>query len=159
MTRLTLACAAALTLACAPAFAQTKPTAQPPQSTQAAPGSDAWMRQHGETNANAPMSEQDPAELAATAKLNAGIVANNEAAEQAEAADQARFSAEQSRFETDNERWQADTARAATARAQWEADVAASNAAQAQYERDRAAYEAELAACRARGSRCVVTPN
>ncbi|MDQ8029397.1 MAG: cell wall hydrolase, partial [Brevundimonas sp.] len=92
----------------------------------------------------APESAQDPAEVAATAKLNEGIVANNEAAEAAEAADQIRF-------ETESQRWRDESARAETARVEWEANVAAANAAQARWEQQRADYEARLAACRARG--------
>ncbi|WP_439470756.1 hypothetical protein [Brevundimonas sp.] len=154
-TRLGLTCAAALMLAVAPAGAQTaSPQTAPVAAPQAAaprPGSDEWLRQRGETYHSAPESAQDPAEITATAKLNEGIAARNAAAEQAEAADQARFDAE-------NQRYQNDTARSNTARVQWESDVAAANAAQAQWERERAAYEAEVAACRASRRTCVVTP-
>ena len=147
--RLGLACMAALMLAAAPAVAQTaKPVAEP-QATAPAPGSDEWLRQRGETYHSAPESAQDPAEISATAKLNESIAARNAAAEQAEAADQARFDSE-------TQRWQADSARSSTARVQWESDVAAANAAQAQWERDRAAWEREMAACRAAGRRCAL---
>jgi len=156
MTRLPLACAAVLMLAAAPVIAQSaKPgaasPAAAPQAAVATPGSEEWLRQRGESYSAAPDSQQDPAELSATIKLNEGIVARNAAAEEAEARDQARFDAE-------NQRWQAETSRLSTARAQWEADVAASNAAQAQWERERAAWEAEVAACRASRRTCIETP-
>lgn len=152
-TRLGLTGLAALMLTVAPALAQTaKPAAAPQAAPQApAPGSDEWLRLRGETYHSAPESAQDPAEISATAKLNESIAARNAAAEQAEAAEQARFNSE-------TQRWQDDTARSNTARVQWEADVAAANAAQAQWERERAAYEAEVVACRASGRRCILTP-
>ena len=152
--RLGLTCIAAVMLVAAPALAQTaKPTATPEATPQSAPapGSEEWLRLRGETYHSAPESAQDPAEISATAKLNEGIAARNAAAEQAEAADQARFDSE-------NQRFQEETARSNTARVQWESDVAAANAAQAQWERERAAYDAEVAACRASGRRCILTP-
>lgn len=157
MIRTTLACLAALTLAAGPAVAQSAkpvagPTTAPTASTAAAaeptPGSEAWLRMRGESYSSAPDSEQDPAEVAATVKLNASIVAGNEAAERAEQEAMAAHAAEEAR-------WRADNARASTARAQWEADVAAADAAQAQWIRDRAAWEAEVAACRASGRVCI----
>ncbi len=155
MSRTVLTCIAALTMAVPPAMAQSaKPQAAPqpaPQAEAPTPGSEEWLRQRGETYHSAPESAQDPVEVSATAKLNEGIAARNDAAEQAEAAEHARFNSE-------NQRWQDDTARSNTARVQWEADVAAANAAQAQWERDRAAYDAEVAACRASGRRCILTP-
>lgn len=155
--RLGLTCIAAVMLAAGPALAQTaRLSAAPEQAaplSAPAPGSEEWLRLRGETYHSAPESAQDPLEVSATAKLNEGIAARNAAAEQAEAADQARFDSE-------NRRFQEDTARSNTARVQWEADVAAANAAQAQWERDRAAYEAEVAACRASGRRCILpTPS
>jgi hypothetical protein len=153
MTRIVLTCIAALTLAAAPALAQTAaPTTRPvagPQAAAPTPGSEEWLRLRGETYHSAPESAQDPAEISATAKLNEGITARNAAAEQAEAADQARF-------DNENQRYLSDTARSNTARVQWESDVAAANAAQAQWERDRAAWEREMAACRAAGRRCAL---
>ena len=150
-SRLVSACLAALMLTAAPALAQVKPTGAPqtaPQATAPTPGSEEWLRQRGETYHSAPESAQDPAEVSATAKLNEGITARNAAAEQAEAADQARFNAE-------NQQWRDESARAESARLQWEADVAAAAAAQARWERDRAAWEAEMAACRASGRVCL----
>lgn len=151
--RLGMTCIAALMLAAAPAVAQTAPQAAKPvaepQASPPTPGSEEWLRLRGETYHSAPESAQDPAEVSATAKLNESIAARNAAAEEAEAADQARFDSE-------TQRWQADSARTSTARVQWESDVAAANAAQAQWERDHAAWEAEMAACRAAGRRCAL---
>lgn len=148
MTRTLLTCIAALTLAAAPALAQSAKPTSAPQAAAPTPGSDEWLRLRGETYHSAPESAQDPAEISATAKLNDGIVARNEANAQAEAAERARIEAEA-------QRWQDEAARSNTARVQWEADVAAANAAQAQWERERAAWEAEVAACRASGRTCI----
>ena len=141
MHRIILTGVAALAVA-APAFAQT------PQAVQ---GSEEWLRQRGETYHRAPDAEQNPAEVEATARLNAEIAARNEAAARTEAEAQAAWEADQAK-------WRVESAAAETARVQWEADVAAAEAAQAQYERDRAAWEAEMARCRASGRRCVTTP-
>lgn len=138
MSRLTLIAVAsvlAFAPAVAPAFAQTAPaavvTADPaPQGTD---------------------EEQDPAELAATSRLNQEIAARNAAAAQAEADSQASY-------DKANAAWSAESSRLATQRAQWEADTAAANAARAQYERDQAAWEAEVAACERSGRLCVKTP-
>jgi hypothetical protein len=148
MTRLTLTAAAALALAAAPVLAQTAPA---PQSTSAQPGSEEWLRIRGEMYNRAPDSEQDPAEVAATARLNAEIAARNAAA--AELETEAMTS-----FEERNAAWRAETARLETERAQWEANAAAAAAAQARWERDNAAWEAEMAACRRAGRVCVVAP-
>ena len=150
-TTATAAALAALMMVAAPALAQTAKPTDAPQATAPTPGSEEWLRQRGESYHSAPESAQDPAEVTATAKLNEGIAARNDAAEQADAA-------EENRFNSENQRWQDDAARSNTARVQWEADVAASNAAQAQWERERAAYDAEVAACRASGRRCILTP-
>jgi len=141
MRRITLIGLAGLTAVAMPAFAAA------PQE----PGSQAWLRMRGETYHRAPDAEQDPAEVAATARLNAGIAERNAAAAQAEAEAQASW-------EAANEKWRAEAAAAETARAQWEADAAAAEAAKARYERERAAWEAELARCRASGRVCV-TPD
>jgi len=154
MTRFTLATVAALLVASAPALAQTGPapfqaqTQAQPRPQLPEPGSEAWLRQRGESYSAAPDAEQDPAEVAVTEKLNSAIVANNDAAERAEAESAATH-------EAASARWREETARISTARAQWEADVAAANAARARYERDRAAWEADVAACRARGRVCL----
>lgn len=155
MTRLPLACAAAvLTLAAAPAIAQQAKTVAPMAAPQQAPapavGSEEWLRQRGETYSAAPDSAQDPAEVEATSKLNAGNAAQAEAAERADAEARAAFEAE-------NQRWREQQARSSTARAQWEADVAAADAARARWERERAQWEAEIAACRATNRACVVS--
>lgn len=143
MTRQTLIAAAALMLAAAPVFAQTAPTPPNPE-----PGSEAWLRMRGEMYSRAPDSEQNPAEVAATARLNAEIAARNAAAAEAEAGAAASF-------EERNAAWRAETSRLETERAQWEANAAAARAAQAQWERDRAAWEAEVEACRRSGRVCV----
>lgn len=152
MTRFTLAAVAALLLAAAPVAAQqtTPPqarvqtpgqtTAPAPPPVAPAPGSEEWLRQRGESYSAAPASEQDPAEIAETIRLNAEIAARNEAAERREIEGTAAWQAE-------NERWRAETARLETQRAQWEADAAAAEAARLRYERERAAWEAEVAAC------------
>ncbi|MDI6625516.1 MAG: cell wall hydrolase, partial [Brevundimonas sp.] len=80
MIRLTLTAALALALAAAPVMAQTAP----PAAANAQPGSEEWLRIRGEMYNRAPDSEQDPAELAATARLNAEIAARNAAAAEAE---------------------------------------------------------------------------
>ncbi|HYD28517.1 cell wall hydrolase [Brevundimonas sp.] len=159
MIRSSLIAAAALTVAAAPALAQTAPqtaaqtahqTASPSPGS-AAPGSQEWLRARGEAYNRAPDSEQDPAEVEATARLNAEIAARNAKAEQSEADGQ-------SAYEQENARWRQETSEIATRRAQWEADTAAANAARAQWERDNAAWEAEMAACRRSGRICVTAP-
>ena len=155
MTRLSLACAAALLLAAAPVVAQSaKPSSAPvatPQVVQPTPGSEEWLRQRGESYSAAPDSQQNPEELAATSKLNSSIAASAEAAERADAAARAAFEAE-------SEAWRQDTARNSTARAQWEADVAAAESARLQWERDHARWEADVAACRRSNRTCIVPP-
>ena len=92
MIRFTPVALAVLTLAAAPALAQTtRPQAPvqrttPPQITppaapaaSPAPGSEEWLRLRGETYRAAPEAEQDPAEVAETSRLNAAIVARNNA--------------------------------------------------------------------------------
>lgn len=153
MIRFTPVALAVLTLAAAPALAQTtRPQAPvqrttPPQITppaapaaSPAPGSEEWLRLRGETYRAAPEAEQDPAEVAETSRLNAAIVARNNAAERRENEAIAAWQAE-------NTRWRAEVARLETERAQWEADAAASEAARLRYERERAAWAAEVAAC------------
>lgn len=145
MIRSSLIAAAALMLAGAPVVAQTAPKTPAPAET----GSQEWLRQRGEQYHRAPDAEQNPAEVAATVRLNAEIAARNAAAANAEAEAAAAF-------EASNADWRAETARLETERAQWEANVAAANAAQAQWERDHAAWEADMAACRRSGRVCVV---
>jgi len=141
MRRITLAGLAALSALAAPALAAM------PQD----PGSQEWLRMRGETYHRAPDSEQDPAEVAETVRLNAEVAAGNAAASKAEMDAQAAW-------EASNAQWRAEVAAAETARAQWEAAAAAAEAAQARYERERAAWEAEMARCRASGRVCV-TPD
>lgn len=131
-----------------PALAQqAKPIPAPAQSSAPAdtpvPGSEEWERLRGETYRAVYDSRQDPAEMAATSKLNASIVAQNEAAAEAEAATIAANDAAR-------EAWQAETARI-------EADnvrIAAENAAaQERYQRDMALYEQSVRACEQAGGR------
>ena len=145
MIRLTLTAAAALAIAAPSVLAQTPPPAN------AEPGSQEWLRLRGEMYSRAPDSEQDPAEVAATARLNAEIAARNAAAAEAETDASASF-------EERNAQWRAETARLETERAHWEANVAAANAARAQWERDNAAWEAEMEACRRSGRVCLTPP-
>ena len=157
MSRFALAAMTALLLAGAPVLAQTasQKAAPPPAAEKGAvsnpePGSEEWLRLRGESYSAASEAEQDPAEVAATAQLNAQIAARNAAAERLESEGAAAFEAE-------NERWRAETARLETERAQWEADVAAADAARARYERERAAWEAEMAACQRSGRTCLTS--
>ena len=132
---------------------QAKPTPAPTQSTAPAdtpvPGSEEWERQRGETYRAVPDGRQDPAEVAATSRLNADIVARNEAAAQAEAAVIASNDAAR-------EAWQAETARIEADNAR----IAAENAAaQERYQRDMALYEQSVRACEQAGGRnCRVKP-
>jgi hypothetical protein len=166
MTRFALAATTALILAASPAVAQTTapqttapqaagskasdltPAQSPARTAATELGSEAWLRQRGETYSAASEAQQDPAEVAATAELNARIAARNAAAERAESESFAVFEAESAR-------WRTEAARLETERAQWEADVAAANAARARYEREHAAWEAEMAACRRAGRVCL----
>ena len=161
MTRFTLAAAAALLLAAAPVLAQTTRPQAPVQRTMQeqataaamptsspAPGSEEWLRLRGESYSAAPEAEQDPAEVAETIRLNAGIAAANNAAERREVEGAAAWQAEDAR-------WRAETVRLETERAQWEADAAAAEAARARYEREHAAWEAEVAACKRSPRSCV----
>jgi putative hemolysin len=107
------------------------------------------LRLRGETYRAAPDSQQDPAEVAQTIKLNAEIAARNQATDRADAAAAAEF-------ERQSAQWREETARLETERAQWEADAAAAEAARVRYERDLAAWEAEVAACQRNPRGCVV---
>ncbi len=149
MIRFALTAALSLGLAAAPVIAQTPPP-PPPSAATPSPGSEEWLRQRGEAYSQAPDAEQDPAELEATARLNAGIAAHNAKADQIETDGQTAY-------EQDNARWRDETARLETQRAQWEADTAAANAARAQWERDNAAWAADLAACERARRVCVTT--
>lgn len=149
MIRLILNAAVAVTLVAAPAVAGAAP--QTPPAARVEPGSDQWLRLRGEAYDRAPENVQDPAEVAATARLNADIAARNAAAAEAETEAAASW-------EEQNARWREEAARLETERVQWEANTAAANAAQAQWERDNAAWEAEMAACRRAGRVCVAGP-
>lgn len=157
MTRFTTAAVAALLLAAAPVLAQTtrpqepvtpRQTTAPAPSASPTPGSEEWLRLRGESYRAAPESEQDPAEVEATMRLNAEIAARNNAAERRETEGNAAWQAEQAR-------WRAETARIETERAQWEADNAAAEAARLRYEREMAAWEARVAECRRAPGGCI----
>jgi hypothetical protein len=117
MIRFTPAALAVLALAAAPVLAQTTRPQTPVQrttpqpitppaapATSPAPGSEEWLRLRGETYRAAPEAEQDPAEVAETSRLNAAIVARNNAAERRENEAIAAWQAE-------NTRWRAEVAR------------------------------------------------
>lgn len=108
-----------------------------------APGSEEWLRQRGEAYHSAPESAQDPAEVEATGRLNADIVARNEAAAGLE-------SEEQGEYERAEARYRQDLVEAEEARRRWEAETAA---AEARWRRDRAAWEARVRACEQAGGR------
>lgn len=138
----------------APALAQqAKPMPAPVQSTAPAdtpvPGSEEWERQRGETYRTVPDSRQDPAEVAATIKLNEGIVAQNEAAAEAEVATIAANDAVREAWLAESAQIEADNAR-----------IAAENAAaQERYQRDMVLYEQSVRACEQAGGRnCRVKP-
>lgn len=137
-----------------PALAQqAKPIPAPAQSSAPAdtpvPGSEEWERQRGETYRTVPDSRQDPAEVAATIRLNAGIVAQNEAAAEAEVATIAANDAVREAWLAESAQIEADNAR-----------IAAENAAaQERYQRDMALYEQSVRACEQAGGRnCRVSP-
>ncbi|HST92986.1 MAG TPA: cell wall hydrolase [Brevundimonas sp.] len=152
MIRFTAA-ATAVVLAAAPVLAQTTPPQAPVRAAASpsspAPGTEEWLRLRGETYRAAPDSEQDPAEVARTIKLNSEIAARNQAADRADAEAAATF-------ERQSAQWREEAARLETQRVQWEADAAAAEAARLRYERDRAAWEAEVAACQRNPRGCVV---
>lgn len=154
MIRFATAAVAALLLAAVPVGAQTTPP-QTQGKTAATisdptPGSEEWLRLRGESYSAAPGSEQEPAEVAETVRLNAGIADRNNAAERREIEGAAAWQAEDAR-------WRAEIARLETERAQWEADTAAAEAARLRYERDRAAWAAEVAACERSPRSCVAS--
>jgi hypothetical protein len=139
---LTTLTAVALTAAFATvAGAQTAPRQDPPELA-------AQLRAKGEAYSRAPDSEQNPAEVAATAQLNAQIVAQNEAAELMEH----RGAMAGAEAET------TVTAEAAEAARRYEADTAAYEAAQAEYMRARQVWEGLVQACVDSGRRnCTAT--
>ena len=132
---------------------QTRPAPAPVQTLELAdtpvPGSEEWDRQRGETYRAVPDSRQDPAELAATSKLNAGILAQNEEAARREAEIIASNDAAREAWQAEAARIEADNAR-----------IAAENAAaQERYQRDMALYEQSVRACEQAGGRnCRVRP-
>lgn len=157
MSRPFLTIAAALMLSAAlglPVLAQqAKPAPATAQGTAPAdspvPGSEEWERQRGETYRPVPDSRQNPTELAATSKLNAGMAAQNEQAARTEAEIIASNDAAQEAWQAEAARIEADNAR-----------IAAENAAaQDRYQRDMAFYEQSVLACeRAGGRNCRSKP-
>jgi hypothetical protein len=142
MIRTTFVAALAL-VAASTAVAQTAGQTAPPADPQS-PEMQAYLRARGESYSRAPDSQQNPAEVAITAKLNAAIVAGNDAAERSEAEARAAHDEAQAR-------WREAAASAETQRAPWEADKAAADAADAEYQRARAAWEGLIRACEASG--------
>lgn len=156
--------AAALIAAAAPVFAQTAPVQTPLAPKAADPYAptdpvelEAWLRARGEAYHRAPDSQQDPAELAATASLNAEIAVRNDQAEAREQADIAEYEASKARHEAAARAYEAEASAAATARANYEAELRAAEAAQARYERDQAEWRRRVAACEA-GVRSACAP-
>lgn len=146
MIRPTLRTAAAVTAGliliagAGPVLAQTTPP------TPEAAAQDARLQARGETYYRAPDTEQNPEELAATAKLNAMIAAHNDAAARQEATDTAAYAEAEARY-------RAEAAAAATLQANYEADQRTATAARAEYDRARATWEAMIRACEASGRR------
>tara|TARA_R110002167_G_scaffold37267_10_gene116871 strand:- start:1390 stop:1848 length:459 start_codon:yes stop_codon:yes gene_type:complete len=119
-----------------PVLAQTTP----PESA----AEEALLKARGETYHRAPDTAQDPAELAATARLNATIVAHNDEAARQEAANRAAYAEAEARYRV-------EAAAAATMQANYEADQRAAIAARAEYDRARAVWEAMIRSCEASG--------
>ena len=140
-TALTAAVAA---LIAGSAFAQTAP--RDPQS----PDMQAYLQARGETYSRAPDAQQDPAEVATTAKLNATVVAHNDDAERSEQESQAAHDAAVADIDA---RTRDEDARYATARAEYEANVRAAEAARADYDRAMATWEGMIRACESSGRR------
>lgn len=120
---------------------------------------EAWMRARGEAYHRAPDSQQDPAELAATASLNAEIAARNDRAEAEEQANSAEYEAAMAKYQAAATAHQAQVSAAATAQANYEADLRAAEAARAQYERDQAEWRRRVAACEAGVRSACASPN
>lgn len=134
--------AAALALSSA-ATAQTPPApAQDPTDAR----TQAELLARGQAYSRAPDSEQDPAEVAETVRLNQQIVANNDRAAaveaKAEAGAEASFAAGQV-IEAQN----------VEAEARYQAEVDAYEARRIEYERARATWEGLIAACERSGRR------
>lgn len=165
MVRPSVLAAAVLIAVAAPALAQTTP----PVAGQTAPKAvdpyaptdpvelEAWLRARGEAYHRAPDSQQDPAELAATASLNAGIADANARAEAEDQANSAAYVAAQAKHQAALSAYEDAASSAATAQANYDADMRAHQAAQAQYERDQAEWRRRVAACEA-GVRSACAP-
>lgn len=165
MVRSSVLAAAVLIAVAAPALAQTTP----PVAGQTAPKAvdpyaptdpvelEAWLRARGEAYHRAPDAQQDPAELAATASLNAEIAARNDRAEAEDQANSAAYEAAQAKHRATVSAYESAASSAATAQANYDADMRAHQAAQAQYERDQAEWRRRVAACEA-GVRSACAP-
>lgn len=139
VSRILTAALLALGLAVVPALAQDKPA-------PGAPGSDERLRQRGEAYHSAPESAQEPAEVQATARLNAEIAALNAEAGALEGEEQAEYARAQANY-------QKDVADADAAQRRWEADKAAADAAHAEWVRSREVWENMVRACERSGRR------
>jgi len=148
MIRTALTAAAVAVLLAGSALAQTAPQPMPqdPQS----PEMQAYLRARGEAYSRAPDAEQNPAEVATTAKLNATVAAHNDDAERSEQESQAAHDAAVADIDA---RTRDEDARYATARAEYEANVRAAEAARADYDRAMATWEGMIRACEASGRR------
>ena len=141
----------------APVQAQSAPKAADPYAPTDPVELEAWLRARGEAYHRAPDAQQNPAELAATASLNAEIAARNDQAEAREQADIAKYEAAKAEYAAATSAYEIAASAAATAQANYEADLRASQAAQAQYERDQAEWRRRVAACEA-GVRSACAP-
>lgn len=140
--------AAAAALIAGAAFAQTAPKATPEDPRS--PDMQAYLQARGETYSRAPDAEQNPVEVATTAKLNATVAARNDDAERSEQESQAAHDSDAARIDAEA---RDQEARYATARAEYEANVRAAEAARADYDRAQATWEGLVRACEASGRR------
>lgn len=142
-----LALATLLSISALPATAQQTKPAPSPATAAPEPGSEAWLRQRGETYHPAPDSRQDPKEQLETSRLNAAVAEHNAQADQADADNAARHAEETEQWRLERDRIDAENARAAAAYA------TAVAAAEAENRRRIAAYEAAVAECERAGGR------
>ncbi|GEM_PF-276773 len=132
------------------------PTPASQARTSAAASTDAALELKGETNAPAPDSEQNPAELSITARLNSEVAARDELADQTDRANQAAYARSQSEYkeavadrQAEIERQAIDTQINAQSRAEYNAEQ------EDRYQKAMADWRATVAACdRGDASRC-----
>jgi hypothetical protein len=105
-------------------------------------GTNAMLRAKGEAYHRAPDSEQVPAEVAETRRLNAEIAARNAAAATQEEADRTAFLEAQAQHQSSADLSDAD-------RLQHEEALRLSAEAQVRYEQEMADWRATVAACEA----------